>query len=475
MIIGRSFEQQIIQNALNSKKAELGIVYGRRRVGKSALLRSFINSKEDLYFEGIKGLTLQKQIDHFTQQLAEQTETLQVKAKNWSEAFRALTPFLVKKKKYVVFDEFPWMASERSELVALLKYFWDNKWKENPKLTLVLCGSVASYMVRHVLHSEALHNRKTFEIQLDPLSMSESKSFFRDYRSSFEVAQFLMVFGGIPKYLEQLDPKKSLALNINHLCLNKHGFFVNEFETLFKEQFKVVKNYESIVKLLSAKSLSKEQIAKSLGHGSGGSLTTTLENLERAQFIKSFSPMDFEETIKSKTKRYVLWDEWTRFYLTFMRPHLATIRMNSKQNLFESYIGSKLPTYMGFSFEKLCLKNIHQILQALEIELGELSYCGPYFRQGARSEKSKPGVQIDIMLIRKRNILTLIECKFMQSPVDIQIIKDFEKKISALKAPKRFSIEKVLIAANGASDSLIQAEYFNKILTIEDLLSINKF
>lgn len=365
-----------------------------------------------------------------------------------------------------------WMASERSELVALLKYFWDNKWKNNPKLTLILCGSVASYMVRHVVHSEALHNRKTFEILLDPLPLNESKNFFRDFRSPFEMAQFLMIFGGVPKYLEQIDPKKSLAQNINHLCLNKHGFFVNEFETLFKEQFKVVKNYETIVQLLSRKSLSKEQIAKEFNQGPGGSLTGTLENLERAQFIKSFSPIDFDKSIKTKTKRYVLWDEWIRFYLTFLQPRLSIIKANTYTPLFEQLIGKRLAIYTGLAFERLCLKNVHLILSALEVDMGDLIYFGPYFRQGQRSKQSKPRVQIDLMLMRDRNLLTLIECKFKDEPEDLQVIKDFDNKILSIKAPKKFSIEKVLISATGATEAVTDSEYFNKILRIEDLFAI---
>jgi uncharacterized protein len=475
MIYGREIESKIIQDAIKSKKAELGVIFGRRRIGKSALLKSLMKTEESLYFEGIKGLPLQKQIDHFLAQLAAQTGGLQVRAQNWTEAFEALTVHISTKKIYVVLDEFPWMASERKELVAILKYFWDNKWKSNHRLTMVLCGSVASFMVKHVVHSEALHNRKTFEIGLEPLPINESKKFFKNYRSINEIAEFLMVFGGVPKYLEQIDPKRSLSQNIDQLCLNKNGFFINEFETLFKEQFKVVKNYEAIVKLLCKQSMSKEQIAKALGQKPGGSLTSTLDNLEKAHFIKSFSPIDFKGSVKTKTKRYVLWDEWTRFYLTFMQTKISILKANKNQKLFEQLIGPKISNYMGLSFEKLCLKNIDQILSALKIELAELSYFGPYFKQGKRSKKSnkgsaEEGFQVDIMLMRKRNIITLIECKFTEQPVDSQVIKDFEKKITAMNIPKKYSVERVLISANGAIKSVHESEYFHEILTLEDLV-----
>jgi hypothetical protein len=153
-----------------------------------------------------------------------------------------------------------------------------------------------------------------------------------------------------------------------------------------------------------------------------------------------------------------------------MQPKLSLIRANDNSPLFDHYIGSRLASYTGLAFEKLCLKNIDPILAALEIEFGELNYFGPYFRQAHRSKSIGPGFQIDIMLMRKRNILTLIECKFTEAPVDLQIIKDFERKVMTLKAPKKFSIEKVLISANGATEAVHESEYFHKILKIEDLL-----
>ena len=201
-MIGRQTEINLLKSANQSNKAELGIVYGRRRIGKSTLLQSFLK-KGDLYFEGIKGLSKKKQIQHFAQQLAAQTNTIPVDAKNWSEAFRALTPHITKKRIYVVFDELPWMASGQKELIALLKYFWDNHWKQNNKIHLVLCGSIASFMVKNVLHSEALHNRKTYEFQLGPLSIAEANLFFPNTPKEM-VLKYLLIFGGIPKYLEQI-------------------------------------------------------------------------------------------------------------------------------------------------------------------------------------------------------------------------------------------------------------------------------
>lgn len=145
-------------------------------------------------------------------------------------------------------------------------------------------------MISHLVHSKALHNRKTFEIQLAPLPASEAKLFFRRLRSDFEIAKFLMVFGGIAKYLEQIDPRHSLTHNIDRLCFQKHAFFLTEFETIFKEQFKVTKTYERMVRSLAERSCAQEELAQRIGMASGGGLSGYINNLEQADFVKAFTP-----------------------------------------------------------------------------------------------------------------------------------------------------------------------------------------
>ena len=271
MFIGRDREREILVEAIGSDRAELGIVYGRRRIGKSTLLQSVARTG-DLYFEGLQRSSQADQIQHFMKQLAEQTNTPLAVADNWRDAFSVLTRFLKSKKKkglYVVLDEFPWMTNGRTEPVSLLKYYWDNHWKQNPRLTLVICGSVAQFMINHIVHSEALHNRKTFEIRLSGLRASEAKQFFKDYRSDIEIARFLMILGGVPKYLEQIDPKKSLSENMDALAFTSGSFFFEEFDTIFKEQFKVTKSYEAIVRVLADESISPEALAKKSRYGFG--------------------------------------------------------------------------------------------------------------------------------------------------------------------------------------------------------------
>ncbi len=472
---GRNYELQILNKSIHSNKAELGIVYGRRRIGKSTLLKSAMR-EGDLYFEAIQGLPLKDQIRHFITQLARQTHSMPVFADSWSDAFEAITPYMRQGSRYVVFDELPWMASERSKIVSYLKYYWDQSWKDNPNLTLVLCGSIAQFMVKHVVHSSALHNRKTFEIKLEPLHSYETELFFKKKRSRTEMTQFLMVFGGVPKYLEQIDPNCSLSVNLDDLAFKKSGFFVKEFETIFKEQFKTTKIYSEIVKSLSKGSKSKEELSREIDFKSGGGLTSYLENLEQADFIRKQSAIDIlTKADKPKTAKYVLWDEWLRFYFRYISPNQKLIAKQSDPGLFRQLTAPSIASFFGLHFESFCIKNISCIFKALRLEPSEIINFGPFFKQGVRGAISSQakhhpktkGIQIDILLQRRGNVLTLIECKFQDEPIGYGIIEEVERKVAILNPTSKVSVERVLISASGVTADLEEADYFNQILGLE--------
>ncbi|MCP4601798.1 MAG: ATP-binding protein [Proteobacteria bacterium] len=470
MFYGRENELKQLSRAINSNRAELGIVYGRRRVGKSELLRRAVShAKKPWIFEALEGASTKKQINHFLDQLATQTKSLPFRARDWRDVFDTFTSIISKGSHYVVFDELPWMACGRGELISLLKFYWDNHWKKNPGVTLVLCGSIASFMLKHVVHSKALHNRKTFEIQLPPLPASEAKLFFHGMRSDHEVAKFLMVFGGIPKYLEQVDPGQSLAQNLDHLCFSRNGFFRAEFETIFKEQFKVAKTYESIVRALSEESCSQEILARKIDMKPGGGLTSYISTLEHAKFLRIFASGDVLGK-KSNTRKIVLWDEWLRFYFTYIAPNTQAISMNTEPGLFEQLTASSFSNYCGLAFERMCLKNFDRILAKLEIPLHSVMGVGPYFRQPPRGGKPDQGLQIDILLRRKGQVLTIFECKFSSRPVGLSVVEEVKRKEKLLNAKRSYSIERVLICANEVTAPLANAGYFHQILDLDAVL-----
>lgn len=466
MFVGREYETSLLQQAIASSHAELVILYGRRRVGKSSLLTRLVSRPGDLYFEAIQGMAQRQQIQHFMQQLADQTRTPLAVARDWREAFEVLSFHIAEGEHYVVFDELPWMASGKTGLVALLKYFWDNRWKANLGLTLVVCGSVASFMLNHVVHSKALHNRKTLEIELLPLTAAEALSMFRDLRSKHEVARFLMVFGGIPKYLEQVDPTMSLLDNLDRLCFRRHGFFLDEFETIFKEQFKSTRSYETIVRALAERSGSKADLARRAGIAAGGGLTGYIENLERAGFVRTFSPASVLGR-GSRTRRIVLWDEWLRFYFTWMEPHLPVIELNTRPGLVDRLTCDGLDSYFGLAFERLCIRNLPRVLENLGIDLHQVMGFGPFFRQPGRGPNASAGAQIDIIIRRRGDVLTLIECKLSSQPIGRAVVDEVRRKIKVLRAPSEYTVERVLLTPGGVTTGLKNSGFFHQIAGID--------
>ncbi len=467
IFIGRAQEIRLIQDRLSKEdQAQLIVLYGRRRVGKSSLIRhSLKDEKNVLFFEGIQGERSLTQIKRFTQDLANQTGRVPAAAKNWDDAFRALGEVILDGKKIIVIDEFPWLAAGRTRIVSELKIFWDQWAAKNPKLVLILCGSVASFMVKHLIHSKALHNRKTLEICLPPLRPEEISGFFPT-RSVFEKAQYYMCFGGIPKYIEQINPNRSFEQNINHLCFTSHGFFIEEFSTLFKEQFKSIRIYEKLVSALAQRAMNLSDLSEKIKFSRGGGLHSLIENLIAANFVREYQPVRFGKP-KSKTKKYKLVDPFLIFYFWYIHPNKKIIERNQSENLFSSITGKNIQQYYGLAFERLCEDSFERILERLDLHLADIENFGPYFRQSSPKNK---GFQIDNFVIRRDGTWMVMEYKYSKQPIGPEIIDEIEEKIRLLDPPDSVSIEKVLISATGASQALMDKKYFQQVLTLKDLV-----
>lgn len=470
MFYGRKHELKLLEEHYGSGRSELVIIYGRRRIGKSELIKQFTKDKKHLYFEAIDNATQSQQINHFLIQLAEQTDQPKFDCKNWREVFRAITGIINEGKWVVVFDELPWMASRKTRLVSLLKYYWDQKWKNNPGLTLILCGSIASFMVEHIIHSNALHNRKTLEIKVDHLLAADINAFL-GRNSSWETALVMMTVGGVPKYLEIFNRSKSAKINFNKHLFTKDGFFVNELETIFKEQFRSTAYYEEIVRLLSFGSASLTEIGRKISFESGGTLKKYLKNLEMAGFVEdmaSLSPLGE----RRRTKKYRLSDPFLRTYFRFIEPNKKRIQRNTGTNLVDAIMNDKWESFFGQAFDWLVYSTVERLFEILEIPLTDIVNYGPYFRQGTRIGPKRPGVQIDLLIIRRDNTITLVENKFTKEPVGSSVMDEVQAKVEQLNFPRIFTIEKVLISASGATKAVAGSGYFSKIVTLDELIGV---
>lgn len=470
---GRSYELKDLNEEFQRGRSSLTILYGRRRIGKTSLLQEFCKGKNHLRFEGLETGKEEIQIHHFLKELSRQTGRAwlgKIQRSTWREALDTLSSELSgKKKQILVFDEFPWMIQKNKEVVSLFKYFWDNDWARKENLMVVFCGSVNSFMVNDLMHSSAFYGRINKEICLGPLSLENIGLFFS--KNSFQdILEFTMIFGGIPKYLEEINPKESLIQNVNRLCFKKDAYFVGEFERIFKDEFDIINVYEKIVSLLSScSSMNYSEILRALHAEKGGGYLDYLKNLELAGFIQHFSPFDRPD--ESRLVRYRLVDEYLLFYFHFIKPHLKKIQENQGENLFLNFIGrQRWAIWVGFAFERFCLKQSKRIQKILQIDQ-LVKRDGSFFN---RKTTLQNGFQIDLLFERFDRVMTLCEMKYLNKPIGTEIIQEVERKVSLLPLGKTQTLERVLITLTAPTQKLEAQHYFNRIIMAEDLFRHEK-
>ncbi len=469
MFIGREKELTMLEEAYKSNKSELVAIYGRRRIGKSALIKEFSNKKTScLHFEGLEGEKTIGQIEHFKTTLSVETNDsfiTKMKFDSWEEVFLFITEKYIEKRKskqklIISFDEIQWMAVQKGRLISIIKYFWDKYWKYN-NIVLILCGSIASFMINKVLKSKALYGRISLELLLRGLSPREIVIFFGSKRGNDEILKYLMVFGGVPKYFEEIQMNKSFYQNINRLCFSENGLMTTELERMFYSQFREAKTYLKIVRLIKDGLFSLKEIGEKIGVSSGGSLRSYLRNLENADIIQLYIP--FNKDLNTKIKKYTLSDEFLRFYFKFIEPNMKMIQSNTSSNIFETICEKQFIIWSGFAFEKFCIKNSY--LLAGLMGFGEkIISASPYFG------KNDSKFQIDLIFLRSDKVVTLCEIKYWHSTINTKIIQEVERKINLLKVPRGYTIEKALISLYGSDQSLKDSGYFHHEVILEQIL-----
>ncbi len=460
--VGRKFELGQLNGFYREETGRILVLYGRRRIGKSALIQQFLRGKKSLYFEGLEHETTPNQIKNFTFHLANQLNQPHLKKTkfdSWVGLFDFMTQNVFIKNKKVVFvlDELQWLAAGQSKLLNQIKSYWDLYWKKQGVL-LILCGSIAQFMVKKVIRSKALYGRIDFELLVQGLQPSEIKQILPNKDSS-EVLRYMLLLGGVPKYFDLLRQNKSFEQNINSLMFQSGGFFVLEFEKIFYSQFREHLTYKSIAVKLSQKNMSLEEIARSLKLSSGGSLKSYLEHMEMAGFVLAYTSIDKHSR---KSKKYKLADEFIIFYIKYILPHIKEISHNKDQHLFHRYVKPKWAPWLGIAFELFCQKNSALIAKKLAFE-EYVEKAGPLF-------SNSKGYQFDLVFYRTDKIISVCEMKYYDRPVDTDVIKEFSDKLKKFKAPRGYTIEKILISQFGASAALEKSGFFDHFLNVYDLL-----
>lgn len=479
-IAGRVHEQKTLNNLLQSKKAEFLALYGRRRVGKTFLIKSFFQNASCLFFHctGIQNGTLKDQIQEFAKQIGSTFYQGVIPSlnKSWLDAFEILNKSIenVKAKNIVLFfDEFPWMATKRSKLLQALEYYWNRYWSNDSRIRLILCGSSASWIIDNIINNKGgLYNRVTQTLRLDPFTLHETKDYLSDLGIRLGLRQMLdlyMVFGGIPHYLAHVKKGRSAHQNIDAICFQKNAPLIDEFKRLFASLFQESSAYINLVRIVGScrEGMSKNQISRTSKMSRGGRITKRLQQLEEAGFILGFLPHTHQE----KGVYYKVIDEYTLFYLYWIEDYLKSTR---KQDQSSGYWVAKAQTpswksWAGLAFEAVCHKHVAQIKSALGLDPGSQAAS---WRYRPRSKRDF-GTQIDLLFDRPDGAITICEIKHSERlfVIDKEYAQTILKKIEVYQSQvcSEKEIFFAIITSNGFKHNKYSDELGVQLVHLEDL------
>ncbi len=470
--VGRTEELQRLEALSRGERATLAVIKGRRRIGKSRLAKEFGKGKKFLPFSGlapIKGISAQDQRDAFARQLATLFSLPPLTFTDWSDAFAHLTRQLSSEKTVILFDEISWMGSKDPTFISKLKAWWDLVLDDTPSITLILCGSVSTWIDKNIINSTAFFGRVSLYLELDELPLPQCKELltFQGFKGSdLDLFKILGVTGGIPWYLEQIQSNLSADENIKRLCFEKNGLLVHEFDRIFNDLFSSKGEvYKNIIQLLSQGMRSRVFLQKTLGYSSSGVLSQYLKSLQICGFITQHPDWSLKTGKTGKTTLYRLSDNYLRFYTHYIQSNLAKI----DQGAFSDSPLSALPGWepmLGFQLENLLLKNRSLIYKALGIHAQDIVMDNPYLQKTASKRK---GCQIDYLLQTRTNTLFICEVKMRRRELGIEVIDSMKAKIATFSYPKGFGVSPVLLYLGPISDALLSSNYFYRIIDIADL------
>ena len=467
-IVGRISEQEVLLECLSSDKSEFVAVYGRRRVGKTYLIREALGQDFAFYATGVLDGNNSVQLANFNEEIVNFGGSSLKPASNWREAFNNLYTLIetsqIKGKKVVFLDEIPWMSAPRSAFLSELDHFW-NRWASLRKdVLLIICGSAASWIIDNVINNTGgLHNRLTRHINLLPFTLSECEDYYRSRGIEmplYQIAEAYMIFGGIPYYMDLFRPRLSLAQNVDAIYFAEDAPLRNEYHNLFRSLFKNAENHMRVIEALAAKRSGKtrEAISTAAGISEGGGLTKTLNDLVTSGFIREYLAYGK----KSRDKTYQLVDPFTLFSLRFENKRLA----QSSDFWLRSYTTPAHASWTGYAFEIVCLLHVQQIRQALGIS-GVLTEVSSW-----RSTSSDPGAQIDLVIDRADSIINLCEIKYSSTPFLVTKEIDLSlrnKRVAFIEETKtRKAVHTTMITTYGLQKGVYQAGIPFEV-TLDDL------
>lgn len=471
-VVGRKDEIARLDRCMGETMAQLVVIYGRRRVGKTYLVNEYYNNDFAFKLTGAYKQPRRFQLASFADELANKIGTRQPIPADWREAFRMLRSYLesipTDEKKIVFFDEMPWLDTPKSDFLPIFEWFWNDWASTCENLVFIACGSATSWMTEHIAENKGgLFNRQSCRMYLEPFNLNETELFLEKQGitwSRYEIAECYMVMGGIPYYLSLLDGSYAYTQNIDRLFFKKRGELWDEFDHLFQTLFSNSADYIKIVEALSAKTsgLTRGEIAESTGLPPNGALSKMLRNLEASGFIRVSSFYGR----KKKGALYQLSDYYTAFYFHYVKDNYG----KDERYWSNAIDNPSRRAWAGLTFEQLCKEHISQIKTKLGIS-GVLSEESVW-RTDGDERLGIPGAQIDLLIERRDRVINICEMKFSinEYVIDKSYDMNLRNKLEAFRVMTncKKSLQTTMITTYGVKQGkysgIIQSQ-----VTLDDL------
>jgi AAA+ ATPase superfamily predicted ATPase len=427
-IVGRKEEIELLREIVESEQPEFVAVYGRRRVGKTFLIKQFFNEKFSFYFSGSENAKMRNQLENFRNAFQNYFKITVATPDSWTTAFEmlrnAISRSRKKGRKVIFIDEMPWLATTGSNFVQAFEYWWNTYASANPDILLIVCGSSTCWMLNNIIKNRGcLHNRVTRQISLQPFSLKECEDLTAKLKFDLDkkdILNFYMILGGVPFYWTLLRKSKSLPQNIDNMFFTNKAVLKDEFYEVYNSLFKHSQKYILLVISIGQKrmGLTRDEILEVSGLSDGGSITRMLEELEQCGFIRSY----FGFGKKTKDKIYQLIDLFSLFYLNFLHEQNITDEIFWLNN----YDTVPLNNWRGYAFEQVALWHIPQIKNKLGISGVSTAYSA------WRSSGKEFSAQIDLVIDRNDNVINLCEMKYSNEEYVIE--NDLSDRLRKQKA-----------------------------------------
>lgn len=477
LFVGRKQELKQMKELRESFRqkglANLVVIKGRRRVGKSRLAEEYAKNKRFLSFTGIaptETMTAQDQRARFSVQLSQYFSLPLLDFQNWSLALDHLAHYLTEEPTVILFDEISWMGSKDSTFIPKLKAWWDESLQNHENLTVIFCSSISTWIEENILKSTSFFGRISLVIDLQPLTLPECAKFLSvtGFKGgAYEMYKVLSVVGGIPWYLEQVSGSDMADETIKRLCFSRNGILTTEFNNIFYDLFhKKGSVYKNIIYQLASGMKTLGDLRKAVGYAASGVFSQIVENLITAGFVTSHYQWSLKSVHVSKISLYRLSDPYLRFYIKYIEPNLQKINQKSFQDMSIAQL-SGWDTMMGFQVESLLLQNRPLLLKALGVFPTDIVGDNPYLQKGTTRYK---GCQIDYLVQTNAKNLIACECKFKRSELGLEIVDSVRDKLKRFSVPRGFGIAPVLFHLGGVSMQVYDAQYFFRIIDIAGFL-----